>query len=358
VLLNSGGKEITVYMRESDAMVLGFNAPNYFRASEGKLDYDIKLAWQENNTAAPLAVLATFSPPDGLLTSNDFFDPSMTEIREDYPPEIVDIIQRAQNRESGLNEGDYDTFNKWAIEYLSLYNQPLLDSYLANLLPQVARIEGLSFPEIPTPASLAYVSALATPAALRALALVPQVDGIWLNIPAEYASPRNAQWRVTSGGQAANAAGAYGSGSSVVVMGGGVSPITSKLAITGSVSWDGSPTTDSSAHGHDTLVAWTIKGQDTTYAGIANQASLYNAKVLDWNAPPAGAFTKSATKFCAVEGGTCSFAGTKDVVFGANGQFVYKNSVSGSISCTAAAMGGDPVTGMTKTCFYGDAANH
>jgi hypothetical protein len=53
---------------------------------------------------------------------------------------------------------------------------------------------------------------------------------------------------------------------------------------------------------------------------------------------------------CANENGTCSFSGTREVRFGANG--VYASIIAtGSAPCTLAAFG-DPIKGVVKTCSY------
>lgn len=53
---------------------------------------------------------------------------------------------------------------------------------------------------------------------------------------------------------------------------------------------------------------------------------------------------------CAGEGGTCSFSGTRQVRYGANGSYAYK-SATGSIACTNGVFG-DPIFGTVKTCQY------
>ena len=53
---------------------------------------------------------------------------------------------------------------------------------------------------------------------------------------------------------------------------------------------------------------------------------------------------------CASENGTCSFSGSRQVRYGANGQYAYK-SASASIGCDNATFG-DPVYGTAKGCDY------
>ena len=54
---------------------------------------------------------------------------------------------------------------------------------------------------------------------------------------------------------------------------------------------------------------------------------------------------------CAVEGQTCRVSGTKQVRYGAQGQYVTK-SVTTQIACTNSAFGRDPIYGVLKECHY------
>ncbi len=64
-------------------------------------------------------------------------------------------------------------------------------------------------------------------------------------------------------------------------------------------------------------------------------------------APPATTVTWTS---CAAENGTCSFSGTHEVAYGANGQFFYQN-ISGGTSCNNSVFG-DPALNVVKTCYY------
>lgn len=55
--------------------------------------------------------------------------------------------------------------------------------------------------------------------------------------------------------------------------------------------------------------------------------------------------------FCAWEGERCSFSGTADVAYGANGRFAYRSGVSGGIDCNNGVFG-DPVYGVRKACYF------
>merc|ERR1711981_486524 len=59
-------------------------------------------------------------------------------------------------------------------------------------------------------------------------------------------------------------------------------------------------------------------------------------------------------KKCASEGGTCKFAGKKQVRFGAKGKYAYK-VFAGSVSCTNGKFG-DPNKGARKACYVNTAA--
>ena len=73
---------------------------------------------------------------------------------------------------------------------------------------------------------------------------------------------------------------------------------------------------------------------------------------------------------CAVDGSSCSFSGTKWVIYGAsdgivpdgkgtvwqNGGWRYGQFTS-SVQCTNAAFGGDPAPGLDKACYYTDSTS-
>jgi alpha-L-rhamnosidase len=58
--------------------------------------------------------------------------------------------------------------------------------------------------------------------------------------------------------------------------------------------------------------------------------------------------TAGAWQQCATETGTCSFAGTETVAFGAQGKYDYA-TVTGGTACSTAVFG-DPAYGVPKTC--------
>lgn len=55
---------------------------------------------------------------------------------------------------------------------------------------------------------------------------------------------------------------------------------------------------------------------------------------------------------CAAENGTCSAPGVTNVRYGAYDKWYTKTSVSGSIACTNANFGGDPIPNYVKSCQY------
>ena len=64
-----------------------------------------------------------------------------------------------------------------------------------------------------------------------------------------------------------------------------------------------------------------------------------------------GVYAPGGYRWCANQGGTCSFPGqTKVVAYGAQMNRVYK-TITGSTLCTNEAFGGDPVSGIVKQCY-------
>jgi serine protease len=58
---------------------------------------------------------------------------------------------------------------------------------------------------------------------------------------------------------------------------------------------------------------------------------------------------------CSGEGGTCSFSGTRQVRYGANGSYAFRTA-SGAIACSNNVFG-DPIYGTVKVCEYSSAVN-
>ncbi len=66
---------------------------------------------------------------------------------------------------------------------------------------------------------------------------------------------------------------------------------------------------------------------------------------------PAASTSTGGWSVCANEGGTCSFSGTQQVRYGANGLYAYR-TLTGSTACTNAVFG-DPAPGVPKQCATG-----
>ena len=88
-------------------------------------------------------------------------------------------------------------------------------------------------------------------------------------------------------------------------------------------------------------------GGDPIY-GVAKRCAYDNSG----STPPTGGGTGGGTigAECASEGGTCSFSGTQEIWYGANGTYA-KKTATNSIACTNDAFGGDPVPNVAKKCY-------
>jgi hypothetical protein len=113
----------------------------------------------------------------------------------------------------------------------------------------------------------------------------------------------------------------------------GLPPGMSLMVGTGYIS--GTPTTV----GNYTVTA-------TVYDGVLNSSQTFAWSVTaTGGAPPP---PTSGWTFCAREGDTCSFSGTQQVRYGANGLYATR-TLSGGTACTNAVFG-DPAPGMAKQC--------
>ena len=64
--------------------------------------------------------------------------------------------------------------------------------------------------------------------------------------------------------------------------------------------------------------------------------------------PSSASAQTSEWTFCAAEGGTCTFSGTQEVRYGANGLYVYK-TFTNATACTNSVFS-DPIVGVAKSC--------
>ena len=94
--------------------------------------------------------------------------------------------------------------------------------------------------------------------------------------------------------------------------------------------------------------ATTGKPNADTVTGLANCATTNPGPQSALSPPP----PSTGYTLCAAENGTCSFTGTQNVAFGANGKFYYKTNVTSPIACNDATFG-DPNVGTVKACYYG-----
>lgn len=92
--------------------------------------------------------------------------------------------------------------------------------------------------------------------------------------------------------------------------------------------------------GAEIRLRWRKPGASSTV--VIPQAHLYSTAVAS---SPAATWT-----YCATEGSTCSFTGTKEVRYGANNQYHYR-SATNQIGCNNSVFG-DPIYGVRKQCHY------
>jgi len=55
--------------------------------------------------------------------------------------------------------------------------------------------------------------------------------------------------------------------------------------------------------------------------------------------------------FCGSEYASCALSGTMDMAYGAQGSYVFKSSLSGTVACGNGTFGSDPAYGSTKNCY-------
>jgi hypothetical protein len=110
---------------------------------------------------------------------------------------------------------------------------------------------------------------------------------------------------------------------------------------------------EGTGEGNPATVGYSKYGSIGRYS-ISVSAAYVNGVSITPTTPTTPTSSTSWTT-CANEGATCSFTGTRQVRYGANGIFVYKTA-TGSIACNNTAFGRDPLYNTAKFCAY-DAGN-
>lgn len=95
---------------------------------------------------------------------------------------------------------------------------------------------------------------------------------------------------------------------------------------------------------------WTLQNPYLTKPGISRSPSLslVNSAAILYDPNDEGG--PAGYTFCARENEYCSFSGTAEVAYGAQGSFNHKYNVVGGIACNNATFG-DPLSGVVKACY-------
>lgn len=96
---------------------------------------------------------------------------------------------------------------------------------------------------------------------------------------------------------------------------------------------------------YDNGSVWSINGSWVTIGGCSN---VNHSWIFVPNGPLVTFYTPYTS--CANEGQRCQFSGTRDVAYGANGQFNYKYEITNGIDCSNSVFG-DPAYGVRKACY-------
>ncbi|MDD4958795.1 MAG: hypothetical protein PHS51_05560 [Gallionella sp.] len=77
---------------------------------------------------------------------------------------------------------------------------------------------------------------------------------------------------------------------------------------------------------------------------------------ISYTAPPSTGAPSGYT-YCARENERCHFQGSRDVAYGANGQFAYRDGLRDGVDCTNGVFG-DPIYGTVKSCYVRSSDHH
>jgi hypothetical protein len=84
-----------------------------------------------------------------------------------------------------------------------------------------------------------------------------------------------------------------------------------------------------------------------TDAWTAQNVPAHGSRLLELTRQPAIA----GYTFCSSEYASCTLGGTTDVAFGAEGSYVFRSGLTGTIACDVATFGSDPAYGSRKGCY-------
>ncbi len=84
--------------------------------------------------------------------------------------------------------------------------------------------------------------------------------------------------------------------------------------------------------------------------------ALFLIPLISWSYYSTSPNLPNGYTLCSTEGVHCSFAGSKDVAYGANNVFKYQYNIAGGIDCNNNMFGGDPAPYVLKSCYIKDTA--
>lgn len=104
------------------------------------------------------------------------------------------------------------------------------------------------------------------------------------------------------------------------------------------------------AYGTNGLFTYRLLTRNTACTSAAFGSDPVAGVVKGCYRAPAGAM--AGWTACAGENGTCALSGARRVIYGAYGAF-YAKWLTGAVDCTSATFGGDPISGVPKSCYVG-----
>ena len=85
-------------------------------------------------------------------------------------------------------------------------------------------------------------------------------------------------------------------------------------------------------------------------AKFSRRTLFFLGLMLPLTAPAQTVSTPPGYSFCSGENGNCSFTGSQDVAYGAEGKFVFRTLTNGT-ACDSGSFGQDPAPGIVKACY-------
>ena len=295
--INAEGKQTAAFFDARTGRFVSSYAPDYYEASGGRIGWRAT-QWLRGAPTAAVGFTVDFAPPAGYVWGDQFQKAELTspEVAALLGGEVQSLVALA--RERPLTEEEGTRFADEAYAAATAWNLRLLGDLLGQRAAEARGTPGVTDVRAPEAPSAARLYVHGNAAAVVALAAHPEALAVEL-LDTGAGGGWETDWNLAvakdaSGAKAANDRGIRGSGNKIASVDTGISSVWVNgldcIAYAQYGVWGNSPgATDPAPGGHGTAIAWVLVGGKTyggtvctgEEPGIARDATLYNAKIVN-----------------------------------------------------------------------------